>query len=46
MIRLTVMQGKDTTILEYPEPVKLSTVFAEQGLPVDMPCGGRQRCLK
>ena len=46
MIRLTVVRGDNTTILEYPEPVLLSTVFAEHGLPVEMPCGGKQRCLK
>ncbi len=46
MIHLTIVRGDNTTLLEYPEPVLLSTVFAERGLLVEMPCGGKQRCLK
>ena len=37
--------GQNKTIVFSP-PAKLSSLFADEGIAVDMPCGGRQRCLK
>ena len=45
-MNLELAGGAGRTILEYDTPVLLSTIFARQGIPVEMPCGGRQRCLK
>ena len=45
-MKLELAGGAGRTILEYDTPVLLSTIFARQGIPVEMPCGGRQRCLK
>lgn len=32
--------------LEVPRPMLLFEILAGQGLPIEMPCGGRQQCLK
>lgn len=32
--------------LAFAAPKRLSDILAQNGLPVDMPCGGKQRCLK
>lgn len=41
-----IIKGDSHTDLEYDKPVLLSTVFADNGIRVEMPCGGKQRCLK
>lgn len=45
-MKMEIIRGTARTILEYDNPVLLSTVFAQHGVGVEMPCGGRQRCLK
>lgn len=30
----------------FTAPAKLSSLFAQKGISVEMPCGGRQKCLK
>lgn len=45
-MKIDIVRGENRTSLAYDTPVLLSTVFADQGIPVEMPCGGRQRCLK
>jgi len=32
--------------IEFSCPALLSNLFAQNGIPVDMPCGGKKRCLK
>ena len=32
--------------IPFTPPVLLSRVLSDNGVPLDMPCGGRQRCLK
>lgn len=45
-MQIEIRSAQGSTILEYNHPVRLSTVFADHGIPVEMPCGGKQRCLK
>ena len=45
-MKLTIYQNGSTTVLEYSTPVRLSTLFAQEHIPLSMPCGGRQRCRK
>ena len=42
-MKMEIIRGTARTILEYDNPVLLSTVFAQHGVGVEMPCGGRQR---
>lgn len=42
----TIRQAASTKIIELSAPVLLCEALAGRGLPVDMPCGGRQQCLK
>lgn len=45
-MKLTIYQNGSTTVLEYSTPTRLSTLFAQEHIPLSMPCGGRQRCRK
>ena len=42
-MKLTIYQNGSTTVLEYSTPTRLSTLFAQEHIPLSMPCGGRQR---
>lgn len=42
----TIYQDGKVQKISLPHPMLLSEVLAGRGLPVEMPCGGRQRCLK
>ena len=47
MIHLTIVRGDNTTLLEYPEPVLLSTVFAEKSwFARAAAVSGRPRCAR
>lgn len=37
---------RGSRVLSFTPPVSLYRLLADNGVPVDMPCGGRQRCLK
>lgn len=43
---LTIEGGDGIRRIPFTPPVRLSDLLARQGVPLDMPCGGRQRCLK
>jgi len=45
-MKLQIIKGTESTILEYIHPTLLSTLLTQTGFPIDMPCGGNQRCLK
>lgn len=43
---LTIQSPGGSRVLSFTPPVSLYRLLADNGVPVDMPCGGRQRCLK
>lgn len=43
---ITIDTGTTTLTIEYSEPIRLSTLLHREHVPLDMPCGGRQRCFK
>ena len=43
---LTIQIPGGSRVLSFTPPVSLYRLLADNGVPVDMPCGGRQRCLK
>ncbi len=43
---LTIEEATGSRRIPFTPPVRLSELLAAQGVPLDMPCGGRQRCLK
>ena len=45
-MKITITGPDGPISLTYSKPALLSTIFTACGIPVDMPCGGRQRCLK
>lgn len=44
--QLEVLCSSGQKNLSFAPPILLSRVLADNGVPLDMPCGGRQRCLK
>lgn len=42
----TIRHAETTQKIELFQPMLLSEILAGRGLPVEMPCGGRQRCFK
>ena len=45
-MQVTIYSNQTEQILTLPHPMLLSEALAGRGLPIEMPCGGRQRCLK
>lgn len=44
--QLEVIWSSGQKRVAFTPPMLLSRLLAENGVPLDMPCGGRQRCLK
>ena len=43
-MKITIQGHGKLVLQEYRQPVPLSTVFRDAGLPADFPCGGKGRC--
>lgn len=45
VLQITASNGQEKRI-SFTAPALLSDLFAQNGIAVEMPCGGRQKCLK